>query len=106
MQELSIHLHKFDPNLRIDFQDTIIKFTLENGRPQIETCFSNVAVQRFNDELIITEAKPLVDYILSGFGLNATTVRKDAFIEFITSEMEQNDGIIRITKNSGIFIAT
>ncbi|MCJ7659570.1 MAG: hypothetical protein MUO67_10515, partial [Anaerolineales bacterium] len=73
---------------------------------QIEACFSNVAVQRFNDELIITEASPLADYNMSGFGLNAAAARRDAIIEFIVTEMEQNNGIIRITKVSGIFIAS
>ena len=106
MQELSILLHKFDPSLGIDFDKTIVEFTLENGRSQLEACFSNIAVQRFNDELIITEASPLADYNMSGFGLNAAAARRDAFIEFIVTEMEQNNGIIRITKDSGIFIAS
>jgi len=106
MQELSILVHKFDPSLSIDFHDTIVEFTLENGCSQIEVCFSNVTVQRFNDELVITESPPLADYIMSGFGLNATTSRRDVFIEFITVEMEQNNGIIRVTKDSGIFVAS
>ena len=106
MQELTILLHKFDPSRGIDFDKTIVEFTLENGRSQLEACFSNIAVQRYNDELIITEASPLADYIMSGFGLNATAARRDAIIRFIAIEMEQNDGIIRITKDSGIFIAS
>ena len=106
MQELSILLHKFDPDLRFDFQNTIIEFTLENGSSQLEACFSNVTVQRYNDDLIITESSPLADYIMSGSRLNATTNRRDALIEFIAAEMEQNNGIIQITKDSGIFIAS
>lgn len=106
MQELPTLLHKFDSDLSIDFQNTIVEFTLENGRSQLEACFSDITVQRFNDELVITESPPLVDYILSGFWLNATTGRSDVFIEFISAEMEQNNGIIRIAKDSGIFIAS
>ena len=106
MQELSILLHKFDPDLRFDFQKTIVEFTLENGRSQLEACFSNVAVQHYNDDLIITESSLLADYIMSGSRLNTAINRRGTLIEFIAVEMEQNKGIIRITKDSGIFIAS
>ena len=106
MQELPTLLHKFDPDLSIEFQNTIVEFTLENGGSQLEACFSSVTLQRYNDELVITEASPLVDYIMSGFGLNATSDKREALFEFIAAEMEQHDGIFRITKDSGIFIAS
>lgn len=106
MQELSILMHKFDPDLRFDFQKTIVEFTIENGSSQIEACFSNVTVNRYNDDLIITESSPLADYIMSSSRLNAATNIREPLNEFIAVEVEQNKGIIRITKDSGIFIAS
>jgi ubiquinone/menaquinone biosynthesis C-methylase UbiE len=106
MRELPILLEKFDPVLSIDFENTILEFTLQNGRSQLEACFSNVTVQRYNDELLITEASPLADYVLSGSGLGVKPAVRDALIEFLEDEMEQNHGILRITKDSGFFIAS
>ena len=106
MQELPVLVHKFDPDLSIDFQNTILEFTLENGRSQLEAYFSKVTVQRYTDELLITEASPLADYVLSGSRLDVIPAVRDALIEFIADEMEQNHGIIRITKDSGIYIAS
>ena len=106
MQELPVLVHKFDPDLSIDFQNPILEFTLENGCSQLEAYFSNVTVQRYTDELIITEALPLADYVLSGSRLDVIPAVRDALIEFIADEMEQNHGIIQITKDSGLFIAS
>lgn len=106
MRELLILLHKFDPDLSIDFENTILEFTLENGRSQLEACFSNVTVYRYNDELLITEASPLADYVLSGSRLGVIPAVRDALIEYIAADLEQNHKLFRITKDSGIFITS
>lgn len=106
MQELSTLLRKFDPNLRVDFQKTVAGFSLENGRAQMEAWFSNITVQRYVDDLVITDPLPLADYLMSSSRPEAVENKQDALFEFIAAEMEQNNGIIRITKDSGIFIAS
>jgi len=106
MQELSLLLRKFDDNLRIDFQKTVAGFSLENGRAQLETWFSNITVRRYIDDLIIAEPLPLSDYLMSSFHPEAVKNKQDALIAFVASEIEQSNGSIRITKDSGIYIAS
>jgi ubiquinone/menaquinone biosynthesis C-methylase UbiE len=106
LRELPALLHKFDPNLTGDtLKGTENEFTLESGYPQLERFFSEVRIRRYEDDLVVTEAAPLVDYILSGIKLGVSGYRRQAFTEFIEQELDQHDGAIRITKDSGLLIA-
>ena len=63
-----------------------------------------IEVRRYADALIVTEAQPLVDYILSMTTVDAATGRHAALTAFIEHEL-QSHGAIHITKDSGVFIA-
>lgn len=80
-------------------------FTLENGALQLSSWFQGIQAYRYDDALKITEAAPLVDYILSGWAGQVLAGRQAAFKEFVTREMESRGGVIHITKDSGLFVS-
>nr|WP_319373708.1 class I SAM-dependent methyltransferase [uncultured Methanobacterium sp.] len=82
-------------------------FGLENGKEQLSESFDQVQMIKYPDGLEVTEAGPLVDYILS-FGkvnqdLNGQN-RKD--FENYVGDIIKKEGMIKITKDNGIFVAT
>jgi hypothetical protein len=79
-------------------------FTLENGAAQLSPWFSKVSLRRYEDALAVTEAGPLVDYIISGWE-NLTGDRLNQLRELVDQEMELRGGVFFITKDSGIFEA-
>lgn len=80
-------------------------FLLENGAEQLAPWFEPVSLRRYEDALAVTEAGPLVDFILSGWcAIEAERVpRLRAFVE---DEIRQSGGVFHIRKDSGMFIAT
>ena len=82
-------------------------FSLENGAEQLAQVFASVKRFDFDDALVVTEVEPLVAYIMSGFmGKQLLDPeRKEALRQFIAERMSR-DGAIRITKSTGLFIAT
>ncbi len=80
-------------------------FLLENGLDQLVEWFPQVALRRYEDDLIVTEAAPLVAYALSMTTIPASVVDNAAkFAEFVEQELASRD-VIRITKDSGVFEA-
>lgn len=82
-------------------------FSLENGGEQITEYFSQVTLNRYEDGLIVTEAQPLVDYVLSMLGHFQTRLPREKITEFtrqLAAEIEDH-GAIRITKATGLFKA-
>jgi hypothetical protein len=66
--------------------------------------FSDVQMRRYEDALHVTEAEPLVNYVLSM--IRAQTNGKDwseRFTAFVEQRLAQY-GAIHITKSSGVFI--
>jgi SAM-dependent methyltransferase len=80
-------------------------FTLDNGAAQLRSWFSDVQIHRYLDELLVTEAVPLVEYILSTVQFGLDERKRAGFTAFIESEIEANGGMFRIQKDSGMFIS-
>ena len=95
----------FDPSIALGGNTVSERFGLENGLAQVSQWFSQVTLHRYEDSLVITEADPLVAYVLSGTG-NAKDVlvgeKLAAFIRFVERELVAHSAI-RITKDSGMF---
>jgi SAM-dependent methyltransferase len=106
LRELDELVDRFDPELRIwEGFSASGSFTLENGGEQLAALFSNVTMERYHDALKVTEAEPLVAYALSGPGKALLTgTRLAAFREYIAQQVARR-GIIRITKDTGMFKA-
>ena len=103
--ELFEMLHEFDPDEESRLSPT--PFLLENGADQISTFFTSTELRRYEDSLAITETGPLVDYILSSFrlGQNMTGEAKIAALRANLDARLAREGIIRVQKHSGMFMA-
>ncbi|MGI8553704.1 MAG: class I SAM-dependent methyltransferase [Dehalococcoidia bacterium] len=84
---------------------TIDHFRIENGAEQLAPWFAEVTLHRYEDALAITEAEPLVQYVLS---MNAASdISQESLDElrlFLARELARQ-GTIRISKDSGLFVA-
>jgi SAM-dependent methyltransferase len=82
------------------------RFGLENGLEMMRAAFPGVECQRYDDSLAITESQPLIDYF------NSTRRRERASAEQMAALRAHLDaeiaahGAIRVTKDSGLLIAT
>ncbi len=82
------------------------RYTLENAPLQLAEQFESVEVRRYADALVVTEVEPLIEYVLSMPARDLVGGKRlPAFREFIAAEMAKT-GAIRITKDSGLVIAT
>lgn len=82
-------------------------FTLENGGAQIAPFFRSVEMHAYPDSLAITESEPLVAYILSMSAMRDAEVTPEK-LTALRADIESRlarDGVIRVQKNSGMFIA-
>lgn len=106
MQELVDLRQRLLPNVdRYLFQFNRIAFTLENGAAQLAPYFTDIVLDRYEDDLIVTESAPLVAYVrsmLSGYPLLPTF--NDALTDIIEKEI-QKQGAFYIHKATGLFIA-
>jgi len=106
MKELTDLVYNYDKNIHCSLEPIARAFGLENGEEQLIEYFENVELRKYKDCLMITEAVPLVNYILS-----LTTVKEaikgDKITDFekYVNDILKNEGKIKITKESGIFIA-
>lgn len=109
------HLHemreiaaKFDPSLlSCKSWDATESFQLENGGKLIERWFSETEIKRYEDNLIVTDALPLAEYIFSLPEIkNLLNDKKRVlnFINFLKDEIAKTNGIL-ITKDTGFFKA-
>jgi SAM-dependent methyltransferase len=107
MAELYELVQKFDTEIAAEgWYLEPIDFSLENGHTQLSGWFDSIELRRYDDALLVTEAMPLVDYILSTVRLNLGEERRDDLYRYIQAKLDINGGTIRITKDSGIFIAS
>lgn len=82
-----------------------IDFSLENGQAQLTGWFDAIELRRYEDALVVTEAMPLVDYILSTVRLGLVEERRRDLFDYIQAELDANGRAIHITKEGGMFIA-
>ncbi len=80
-------------------------FTLENGLAQLQPFFGDIQTLRYPDGLRITELPPLMAYLKSttSYGENPESVFAE--LEQQLAAKLQADGEIKITKDSGLFLA-
>jgi len=104
LRELYELEQRFDPAIDFGWSRTAHEFfSLDEGSAEVERFFQDVHIVRYEDALNITQAEPLVDYILSMVAAPITPQRRSDLQRFIASELAQR-GVIHITKGSGMFI--
>jgi ubiquinone/menaquinone biosynthesis C-methylase UbiE len=105
LRELDELVFRFASRADSGGRDSFEAFLLESGLDQIAPWFSRVTLHRYADALVITEAAPLIAYILSSITWSALIGDKTAeFARFVEQELALH-GAIHITKDSGIFEA-
>jgi SAM-dependent methyltransferase len=105
LRELFELAQRFDTALSLWGNAVADSFLLENGGAQLERYFANLALHRYADGLVVTEAEPLVAFIASGTaGSQLSGPRRAEFLGFVAGELKAN-GSIFVTKDSGLFEA-
>ncbi len=112
MQEVDELVHSIEPSIifgSCDLKGThLIPFSMSNGSELLRESFDKVIQFKFDDELIVTEVEPLIQYILSypGNARDVFTKDKDSELRAKIAERINQDGAFHITKSAGLFIAT
>lgn len=101
MKEITALVQAFDSKITLSQTNLYEVFGLENGKDVLNPYFSSVEVSYYPDELIVDEAQPLVDYIMSCHG-NQSEIIGPRLIEF--KEFIQKQLPLHITKEAGVFI--
>lgn len=80
-------------------------FTLENGAAQLAPYFATVALHRYDDALLVTEAQPLIAAILSmRLAADLDAAARTAVARRVEDAIATH-GTMHITKDSGLFEA-
>ena len=112
MQEVDELVHSIEPSIIFGSRDLkgirFIPFSMSNGVDLLGESFERVLQFKFDDELIITEVEPLIQYILS-FPGNARDVfaeeAKESELRAKITERIGRDGAFFVTKSAGLFMA-
>ena len=94
---------RFVPGVRMAAH--VERFGLETGEEQLRSRFADVRLLRYADELAITEAQPVVDYVAS---MSRQSQAPESSLAALRSEVEAiiaRDGVLRVRKGSGMFVA-
>ena len=79
------------------------RFTLQNGRKILEPFFTGVILERYPDELAVTEPGDLADYLYSlGSMTDLDPAARPEIIETLRREMK--NGVLTVPKEYGMFI--
>lgn len=106
MQELKEIIINFDKDIHPSAELMARAFGLENGEKQLNNSFGYVDLVRYENSLEITEARPVVDYILSFQNNQDLEVDKIKTFENYLEGILKEEGVIKVTKDTGMFIAT
>lgn len=105
MQEIEQMVREFNPKVRLSPVSLQENFGLENGMALLEQYFERVTVFEYPDSLRVTEAQPLVDYIMSCHGNQKEYLvpEYERLQEFVEAKLAKK-GYLTITKQAGIFV--
>ncbi len=80
-------------------------FSLENGAAQLAPWFDSIEVRRFENSLVVTEAEPLVAFILSTVPPSAVNAELLQFLRTLIDQGLAEHEAIHITVDTGVFLA-
>lgn len=105
MREFATLSKQSDPEIVTTFDNPQDEsFLLENGADQLAGSFEHVSLHLYPDGLRVTDANLLANSICSGFITNLTPERETALRKMLDEQIRQQ-GVITITKDSGLFEA-
>ena len=104
MQEVSWLVTQFDDRITLSGENLYEHFGKENGAQALAPYFAEVDWQQYEDALIVTQAEPLIEYVLSCHGnQNQYILEKyNKFRKYVEGQIRNG---YTITKDAGIFIS-
>ena len=103
MQEITSLVQEFDNRIMLSGEKLYEKFGLENGPEILEKFFSQIELRKYDDEIIINQAEPIIEYIISCHG-NQNQYVLDRYHDFKNFVEKHLTKPFHITKDAGIFI--
>lgn len=105
MKEISEMAQEFDDRISLSEVRLSEVFGLENGAEILSKYFESVECIRYEDELVIPQILPILDYILSCHGNQQEYIgsRYEEFRAFLEEKMKKK-GVLHITKDAGVFL--
>lgn len=103
MREVTELVQEFDSRIVLSNDNLYERFGLENGPAILQSAFQKTELRRYDDEIIINQAEPLIEYILSCHG-NQNQYLLDRYHDFRDYVKEQTTPAFHITKDAGIFL--
>ena len=103
MQEITSLVQEFDNRIMLSGEKLYQKFGLENGQEILEKFFSQIELRKYDDEIIINQAEPIIEYIISCHG-NQNQYVLDRYHDFKNFVEKHLTKPFHITKDAGIFI--
>ena len=104
MQEITQLVQEFDPHIVLSADRLYERFGLDSGRQILEQSglFDSIELNRYEDSLVVTDAQPLIEYILSCHG-NQNRYLINRYREFRLFVEDRVCGGLHITKDAGAF---
>lgn len=103
MKEITELVQEFDQRIVLAAENLYERFGLGNGENILSAHFSHITLQRYEDEILLTSAEPLVEYILSCHG-NQNQYLLDRYHEFRQFVEKKVKNEYHITKDAGYFL--
>lgn len=103
MKEITELVQKFDKRIILAAENLYDRFGLDNGAEILGKHFSQIEIHRYDDGIIINEADPLIEYVLSCHG-NQNQYILDRYQEFRQFVEKQFRKDFYITKDAGFFL--
>jgi ubiquinone/menaquinone biosynthesis C-methylase UbiE len=100
LRELQDIYRKYENRVKFSYSDEL-SFTLENGENILKKYFVNIEQKRYIDSLEVTQADDLMEYIVS-YNEIPEEIKQEIYVKIYENIIE--NGILRINKDSGIFI--
>ena len=103
MQEITALVQEFDSRIQLSRDALYARFGLENGAELLAPYFSEISTQLYDDALYVTDAAPLIEYILSCHG-NQNQYLLERYQDFRRFVEKKTLKGFHITKSAGLFI--
>lgn len=104
MREITDLVQNFNSNIVLSSTNLYERFGLDNGKQILSRFFSNVACKKYHDAIEISEAPPIISYILSCHG-NQNEILLNHYQEFKQYVESKVVNGFSITKDAGYFTA-
>ncbi|MCR5701295.1 MAG: methyltransferase domain-containing protein [Lachnospiraceae bacterium] len=105
MKEITELVNKFNSSIILSADKLYERFGLDNGMTLLAPYFSKIKRMIYDDELIVDEAEPLIEYIISCHG-NQNQYLLDRYKDFRSFVEKKTKKGFHITKYAGIFSCT